>query len=141
MAELIQLLRKALPEAIGGLAATAVLATLGLLYRHLSRRKKERVTDRDGIPQPTTSTEHQSPPVQSDKKQSILVVDDDIEIIAPVFRPLEEEGYEIIAATNVPQAIEILQSEQQIDLIVTDIILPYKDEKAGESRYSGLEVI
>jgi CheY-like chemotaxis protein len=141
MVELIRLLRESLPEAIGGLAAAAVLAILGLLYRRLSRRKKERITDRDGLPQLTTSTEHQSAAVQSDNKQTILIVDDDIEFIAPMFRPLEEEGYELIAATNVSQAIGILQSEQQIGLIVTDIILPRKDEKAGESRYSGLKVI
>jgi len=50
MAELIQLLRESLREAIGGLAATGILAILGLLYRRVSRRKKERTIDRDSIP-------------------------------------------------------------------------------------------
>ena len=133
MAELIRLLRESLPEAIGGLTTAAILAILGLLYRRLLSRKKEMPPIVPSVVSPT--------PIQPDKKQVILVVDDDIEIMAPMFRPLEKEGYEIIAATNVSQAIKILQSDQRVDLIVTDIILPYRDEKAGESRYLGLEVI
>ena len=141
MAELIQLLRESLPEAIGGLAAAAILAIFGLLYRRVLRRKKERAIGGDNTPTSTALIKCQPSPLQPGQKQTILVVDDDIEIISPVFRPLEEEGYEITAATNVSQAMDILQSDQQIDLVVIDLILPQKDEKVGESQYLGLEVI
>jgi len=129
MSDLIQLLRESIPEAIGGLAAAAILAILGLLYRRLSRRKKEKSTAGNNTPKSTIQIRHRPPAVQSGQKQTILVVDDDIEIIAPVFRPLEEEGFEITAATNVSQAMDILQSDQQIDLIIIDLILPILSAK------------
>lgn len=107
----------------------ALLASLGLFYRRLLSKKKE-LAGNDG---PAA--------IQPTRKQTVLVVDDDVETIFPAFRPLEKEGFEVITATNAGQALEILESDQHIDLLVTDLIMPYGNAKHGEALYTGLEVI
>lgn len=54
----------------------------------------------------------------------ILVVEDDPLVRDYVVSQLSDLGYQIISAADGNQAMEILQSEQIIDLLLTDVVLP-----------------
>lgn len=59
-------------------------------------------------------------------KKHILAVDDSESILAVVSTTLEEE-YEVITASDGLQAIQILESNANIDLIITDLNMPHAD--------------
>jgi len=167
MKNLTTLLRESLPEIIGGLVVASILAIVGLLYTELgiwtvtfiivatliiatvlwlllARQKKAKPqVHRNSIP-PTSAIAPQNLQLLSSQKQSILVVDDDIETISPVFVPLEKAGFHLLVATNLSQAIDILHSKPRIDLVIIDIIIPRgkkKDGEEGQAEYLGLEVV
>lgn len=56
--------------------------------------------------------------------EHILVVEDDTLVRNYVVSQLTDFGYQIIAAADGKQAIEILESDQIIDLLLTDVVLP-----------------
>ena len=60
------------------------------------------------------------------KNQSILVVDDDREILRMLNRILELEGYNVATAANGRAAVTLLD-EYQPDLVILDIIMPELD--------------
>ncbi len=58
----------------------------------------------------------------------ILWIDDEVEALLPHRRSLETRGYEITAATNGEDGIELLkQSNNQYDAILLDQVMPGKD--------------
>jgi DNA-binding response OmpR family regulator len=59
-------------------------------------------------------------------EQTILVVDDEEAIAEAVRARLESEGYEVIVASDGPQAIQ-LHAERRPDLVVLDLMLPGMD--------------
>lgn len=61
----------------------------------------------------------------------ILLVDDTPEILATLSSGLEDEGYEILTATNGIEALEILELSP-ISLMITDVMMP---------KMGGLELI
>lgn len=60
------------------------------------------------------------------RNQSILVVDDDRELLRMLNRLLELEGYNVATAANGRAAVALLD-EYQPDLVILDIILPELD--------------
>ena len=81
--------------------------------------------------------------VEQSPNNTILWVDDDVEIMSPFMVSLEGDGFSIQTATDFLKAKEILTSGQRFDLIITDLIFPYGDEKSdkdGQANYLGLEV-
>ena len=60
------------------------------------------------------------------ERQVILVVDDDREIVKVLGKLLELEGYEVHAACNGMDALEILTGEK-IHLIILDVMMPKLD--------------
>jgi len=154
-----KLLRDSLPEISGGLVVTAILAILASLYSilglwlipiiigilvivifigtRLSRKYRKinvAINNTPSISSETSQTELKT-------ESTILFVDDDIDILYSFIRALENAGIEVITAANVEQAIQVLQSNQPLDLIVTDLIMPYGYEYSGTFQHSGLEVI
>lgn len=80
----------------------------------------------------------------SNKTNTILWIEDDIEEIYSLVSPLEKEGFKILTATSLNKTKEILLSGQKFDLIITDLIFPDGDEKSdkdGQATYHGLEVV
>ncbi|MEW4923742.1 two-component regulator propeller domain-containing protein [Algibacter sp. 2305UL17-15] len=75
----------------------------------------------DNVGQPIQSREKSL----NSKKQTLLVVDDNIEILEYITEILNEE-YEIIKALNGEEALEITYSSP-IDLIISDIMMPVMD--------------
>lgn len=56
--------------------------------------------------------------------ESILVVEDDPLVREYVLTQLKALGYDVLSAADGKQAMDILESEQSIDLLLTDVVLP-----------------
>jgi len=65
-----------------------------------------------------------SPGILAAKGQRILVVEDDADLRLLVVRMLESLGYEVLDAGAGSSALSILRSPVQIDLLLTDVVLP-----------------
>jgi CheY-like chemotaxis protein len=57
-------------------------------------------------------------------RRNILVVDDDTALGAALGRILERAGFNVAVATDFRSALEILESERPLDLLLTDIVMP-----------------
>jgi len=60
------------------------------------------------------------------RKESILVVDDDIYMLRMIRRILELEGYQVLTAANGEAALEVFLKENP-ELILLDIRMPGMD--------------
>ena len=65
---------------------------------------------------------HAEQPHTADK--TILVVDDDYAVRTLTCRALAHEGYHVISAASGNEALRIVQENRDIDLLVTDVIMP-----------------
>lgn len=140
MSEWLKIIRDALPEALGGLAVATIVGILGLIYRNLSRNKSKKRAES----KPSSISNLLS--ANSDKqetidKNKILFVDDELAWYSVILTGIEKYGYEIIPATNVGQAVEIIKSENLLALAIIDLMIPSGDQKEGRSKYQGLRVI
>ncbi len=63
-------------------------------------------------------------PVLSAKGETVLVVDDEPSVRALVIEVLIEQGYQVLEAEAGAPALQILQSRQRIDLLISDVGLP-----------------
>ena len=61
------------------------------------------------------------------KGKKILVVDDDIRNVFSLAQMLEERDIEVVEAENGQVAIDILNKEKDIDLVLMDIMMPVMD--------------
>jgi CheY-like chemotaxis protein len=68
---------------------------------------------------------HQSDLALADKK--VLIVDDDMRNIFALSTVLEDHAMRIISADNGRDAIEILQREHDVDIVLMDIMMPEMD--------------
>jgi two-component system phosphate regulon response regulator PhoB len=79
-------------------------------------------------------------------KESILIIEDDRDIVELIEYNLQEQGYQTISALNGEDGVEIAK-KQQPDLVILDIMLPVIDGfevckiLKTESRTSGIPVI
>jgi CheY-like chemotaxis protein len=56
--------------------------------------------------------------------ETILVVEDEADVRTFVVSQLRDLGYRVIEAADGPQAQNILESDQPIDLLLTDVVMP-----------------
>ncbi len=56
--------------------------------------------------------------------ETILLVDDEAELLSVAQSILEDAGYTIICATSGEQALDIIQNNNSIDLVLSDVIMP-----------------
>jgi PAS domain S-box-containing protein len=78
--------------------------------------------------------------------ETILVVDDEVNIISANRRMLTRHGYKVLEAGNGQEALEMFKSKAEgIDLVVTDIMMPGMDGmgliRALRSSYPGVKII
>jgi len=84
--------------------------------------------------------------MESNSAQStILIVDDDLAILEYAGGVLEEYGYAVLTASNAASALVMLRSNEGIDLLFTDLVMPGFDgielaRRAGE-EIPGLKVL
>ncbi|MES5483827.1 PAS domain-containing protein [Bradyrhizobium sp. INPA03-11B] len=79
------------------------------------------------LPVATAAPEAASPvPVAQPVKRSavILLVDDDPLIAMSTMEMLEDLGHRVIGVNSGPHALDILRSDQEIDLMMTDHVMP-----------------
>ena len=70
------------------------------------------------------STEARTAMADARASETILVVEDEPEIRALLVELLEEEGYAVLIASDGMAAMRILQSNPQLDLLLSDVGLP-----------------
>jgi CheY-like chemotaxis protein len=57
-------------------------------------------------------------------KKTILVIEDDPDVLSMMVRHLEHLGYSVLTATDGMEGLKKLDSEEY-DLVITDIVMPY----------------
>ncbi|MGB9692003.1 MAG: response regulator [Candidatus Sumerlaeaceae bacterium] len=57
------------------------------------------------------------------KKRKILAVDDELDLLLIIKTALSSEGFEVITATNGPDALAMAEDEKP-DLIILDVMMP-----------------
>jgi CheY-like chemotaxis protein len=56
--------------------------------------------------------------------RTVLVIDDEVALLAIIADVLEESGYTVLTVPDGPAGLDIVHSGQPIDLLITDIRLP-----------------
>jgi signal transduction histidine kinase len=57
-------------------------------------------------------------------RETILVVEDDEDVLAVTAESLRELGYAVVTAVDAARALEILKGDRPIDLLFSDVIIP-----------------
>jgi CheY-like chemotaxis protein len=73
---------------------------------------------------PARKVETEEKLVPTGGSERILVVEDDPAVLQSVTRELTALGYEVEAATNGPDALDLLKRERRFDLLFADVMLP-----------------
>ena len=63
-------------------------------------------------------------PVHAKASETVLVVEDNVGVLEFAVSVLEDLGYRVLSARNGPEALRLLASEANIDLLFTDVVLP-----------------
>jgi two-component system, cell cycle sensor histidine kinase and response regulator CckA len=67
-------------------------------------------------------------PAPRGEGQAVLIIDDEVNIVATNRRMLEKHGYRVLTANNGQQALEVYKlNRPNIELVVTDIMMPNLD--------------
>ena len=103
------------------------------LPRHLGSAERE-------------ATARESRPAQDSDGEAVLLVEDEESIRTLVAEELDSLGYRVTAVGDGPAALAVLQSDQRIDLLITDVGLPgelngRQVADAGRARRPGLRVL
>ncbi|EQB07705.1 PAS domain S-box protein [Novosphingobium lindaniclasticum] len=103
------------------------------LPRHYGREETEEATG------------HQGHLPEAVEGEVVLVVEDEAVVRGLIVEVLDDLGYKAIEAADGPSGLEILQSDQRIDLLVTDIGLPGLNGRqvadGGRTARPGLKVL
>jgi CheY-like chemotaxis protein len=64
------------------------------------------------------------PSTMTNPKKTILIIEDDLDVLAVMLKHLEHLGYGVITAADGMEGLKKLDSEHY-DLVITDIVMPY----------------
>jgi CheY-like chemotaxis protein len=70
------------------------------------------------------AVEHRGEVPRAERGETVLVVEDDATVRSLVSEVLQELGYRTLEAPDGPAGLQILQSDGEIDLLITDVGLP-----------------
>ncbi|MBT3390962.1 MAG: response regulator [Chloroflexi bacterium] len=73
--------------------------------------------------------------------KTIIWIEDDIEIIDPVVRPLERAGYQVVRLNTVQEVLGAIEKIRAADLVLLDMILRPGMEEHTFGRYPGLDIL
>jgi DNA-binding response OmpR family regulator len=62
--------------------------------------------------------------MNAEKKKSILIVDDEIDLVSLIKDTLEEKGFNVLTAANGKEAFDVIYRESIPDLILLDMNMP-----------------
>ncbi|NIJ54301.1 response regulator [Dyadobacter arcticus] len=76
-------------------------------------------------------------------KKKVLIVDDDVRNIFALKATLKAKGFDCISCSGAPEALELLQAEQEVDVVLIDMMMPEMDgyeaipliKKLGQGRH------
>jgi CheY-like chemotaxis protein len=71
-----------------------------------------------------TASVHSLVPAPSPRRSTILVVEDEVLVRLLVAEELRDTGFVVIEAANTDEALTVLRSSTDIDVMVTDIRMP-----------------
>jgi two-component system, cell cycle sensor histidine kinase and response regulator CckA len=63
------------------------------------------------------------PDLEAWRRQRILIVDDDEQVLRTLGRILQKEGFVIMLASDGQKALDMAKEHSQIDLLITDIVM------------------
>ena len=77
---------------------------------------------------------------------TVLLVEDDPGVLAMIGRMLDRRGYAALSARDGPEAIEIMEKADRIDVLVTDVVMPKGMDGQAlaqdvRRRHEGVEVV
>lgn len=70
----------------------------------------------------------------------IVWIEDDVDIIGPVVRPLERAGFEIFRLRTAKEVFDNIAKLHEADLILLDMLLPDGGSGLELGRYTGLDI-
>jgi CheY-like chemotaxis protein len=73
--------------------------------------------------------------------KTIVWIEDDIDIIEPVIRPLELAGYTFVKLRTIAEALNAIDVIRQADLVLLDMILPPSQIDREFGRYPGRKLL
>jgi len=74
------------------------------------------------------------PPVVEGGRERVLLVEDDPTVLTLTLDMLTGLGYQVVTATNANEALEIIQSDAQIDVLFSDVVMPGGISGVGLAR-------
>jgi DNA-binding response OmpR family regulator len=72
--------------------------------------------------------------------KKIVWIEDDVDIIGPVVRPLERAGFEIVRLRTAKEVFDNVAKLHEADLILLDMLLPDGGSGLELGRYTGLDI-
>ena len=60
----------------------------------------------------------------TEEKKTILVIEDDLDVLSMIIKHLKLEGFEVIIATDGMEGLKKLETGHY-DLVITDIVMPF----------------
>jgi CheY-like chemotaxis protein len=76
-----------------------------------------------GTPAPNRPMTLPAPPPDDHRTASILVVDDNLEVLKVLYETISQAGFEVVVAANGRMALELAE-RMKFDLMITDMIMP-----------------
>jgi signal transduction histidine kinase len=116
------------------------------IYSEEGRGTSVRIYLPRASPESTARAETPIAPVARGNKETILLVEDEVAVMAVARAFLTDLGYQVLEATNGLDALAILASDEPIDLLFTDVVLPdgmngAEVARAAEGLRPGLKVL
>ena len=72
----------------------------------------------------STYKEEQAGKKEKQRRKTILVIEDDADVLSMIIKHLKHLGYRVITATDGMEGLKKLESGG-FDLVITDIVMPY----------------
>jgi two-component system cell cycle sensor histidine kinase/response regulator CckA len=76
---------------------------------------------------------------------TILLVEDEAMVRAVAERALTRQGYQVLTANNGEEALELLEEGVEIDLLISDVVMPQMDGptlvRAARAKYPDLKIL
>ncbi len=72
--------------------------------------------------------------------RKIIWIEDDVDIIGPVVRPLERAGFEILRLRTAKDVFDNVAKLHEADFILLDMLLPDGGSGLELGRYTGLDI-
>lgn len=116
------------------------------IYSEEGRGTAVRLYLRRASAEATARAEAAMAPVARGNKETVLLVEDEAPVLEVARAFLTDLGYQVLEATNGVEALGILSSDEPIDLLFTDVVLPdgmngAQVAKAAEELRPGLKIL